>query len=107
MKKSYFIIPVIIIAGLLIILNLNFFEFDSQNSQNKRVIFDVTMRGHDFKSEEYEFSTYSSGETPVHVTLRNQGRLIDSFTTSKPMYDSIFNSYIQSFKIRAEKFFPH
>lgn len=33
MKKSYFIIPVIIIAGLLIILNLNFFEFDSQNNE--------------------------------------------------------------------------
>lgn len=87
--------------------NRTSFEFYSQNSQNKRVIFDVTMRGHDFKSEEYEFLTLSSGETTVHVALRNQGRLIDSFTTSKPMYDSIFNTYIQSFKIRAEKFFPH
>jgi len=90
--------------------NQTTFEFTSndrpENKQQKTISFRAQMM-FDIDRQNLEFATMNSDETSIRLTLKNQGRLIHTVTTSAPQYDGSKGMYISKVNIDAKKFFPH
>lgn len=68
-------------------------EFHSDNTEKKEILLRVMVK-HAERNEDLEIELMTSEEKPVSVTIYNQRRMLDTFTTSKWNFDGSYQRYI-------------
>lgn len=80
--------------------------FHSKDNTQKKILFETKLLEFNKINENLELRLQLSESTTTHITIKNQGRIIDVFTISSFNHDTLDGKYKSSKKISLQDFYP-